>query len=531
MPFSAPSTFRTGLSPLALSATVLAFVLIAGCASGVDDHRDTESGEGAGSGHEPYTEDFRPQFHYSPTEGNMADPNGLLWFDEEFHLFHQQDGTWAHAVAPDLVHWEELPTALEHDELGQALSGSAVVDQDNTSGLFPETERGMVAIYTNTEGGEAQSIAYSQDDGRTWERYEGNPVIPNEGREDFRDPKVFWHQETEAWIMVISTGQAVEILSSPNLIDWEFHSEFGHDQGLQAAVWECPELFPLAVDGDPDNVRWVLAVSVGDNEETGGSTAQYFVGDFDGETFTNDNPADEVLVTDFGQDFYAAQSFTGGPDERRVWMGWIGNWGHPYSAPTEGWKNHMSTPRSLSLETVDGQVRLIQEPVAELDALRGDPFTLEATEIDGHLPLEVDSRSFEFEAEIDLGEAEEAGLRVFDGDASGTEEWFAIGSDAEHGEFVMDRAHAGVDTLWEPEREEDVEFGVRRSAQHVPDDGVLHVRGYVDEASVEVFVDGGALTGTMLTYPHPGNDGISLYSSGGTAVLESLTIYPMDPIR
>lgn len=527
MPFPA----RTPVPKPSPPAAALAVILLAGCTSGSGDPGGTAPEEDTGTAREAYTEDFRPRFHYSPAEGNMADPNGMLWFDDEFHLFHQQDGTWAHAVASDLVHWEELPTALEHDELGQALSGSAVVDGGNTSGLFPDTDRGMVAIYTNTEGGEAQSIAHSRDDGRTWERYEHNPVIPNDGREDFRDPKVFWHEETRAWIMVVSTGQAVEVFSSPDLLDWEFRSGFGHDQGLQTAVWECPELFPLAVDGDPEDTRWVLAVSVGDNEETGGSTAQYFVGDFDGETFTNTNPADEVLVTDLGQDFYAAQSFTGGPDERRVWMGWVGNWRHPYSAPTEDWKNHMSVPRSLSLETVDGQVRLVQEPVAELDQLRGEPFALEDTEIDGVLPLDVNGRSFEFEAEIDLGEAEEAGLRVFDGDASGTEEWFAVGGNTEHDEFVMDRSHAGVDTLWEPEREEDVEFGLRRAAHHVPEDGVLRLRGYVDEASVEVFVDGGALTGTMLAYPTPGNDGIALYSSGSTAVLESLTVYPMDPIR
>lgn len=516
-----PFASEVGLACVAL--------LIAGCtSSGETPNNTTAESNTTGPA---YDEDYRPRFHYSPTEGNMADPNGLMWFDDEFHLFHQQDGTWAHAVGDDLVHWDELPTALEHDDLGQALSGSAIVDGNNTSGLFTDTDRGMVAIYTNTEGGEAQSIAFSNDDGRTWERYEHNPVIPNDGREDFRDPKVFWYEETQNWIMVVSTGQAVEIFSSPNLIDWEFRSEFGHDEGLQVAVWECPELFPLAVDGDPDNTRWVLAVSVGDNEDTQGSTAQYFVGDFDGESFSNSNPADEVLITDAGQDFYAAQSFTGGPDDRRIWMGWVGNWRHPYSAPTEGWKNHMSIPRSLSLETVDDETRLIQQPIAELDDLRGEPFNLDSTEIDELQPLEMNSRSFEFEAEIDLADATEAGLRVFDGETSGTEEWFAIGANTEHDEFIMDRSHAGVDTLWEPEREEDIEFGVRRGSHYVPEDGIMQIRGYVDEASVEVFVDDSTLTGTMVTYPTPGNDGISLYSSGGTAELKSLTLYPMDPIR
>ncbi|MBE2998627.1 glycoside hydrolase family 32 protein [Nocardiopsis sp. HNM0947] len=493
-----------------------------------DGPADGDHGEGSGAS---YDEDLRPQFHYSPTEGDMADPNGLVYHDGEYHLFHQQWGTWAHAVSPDLVHWEELPTALEHDELGQALSGSAVVDHDNTSGLFPEGEGGIVTVHTNTEGGEAQSIAYSED-GRTFERYDGNPVLPNDGREDFRDPQVFWHEQSGSWIMAVSSGQKVEIFGSPDLLEWEKLSEFGDDQGMQTAVWECPELFELPVDGDPDDTRWVLAVSVGSSEETGGSTAQYFVGDFDGETFTSDDPPERERVVDAGQDFYAAQSFAEAPDDRRVWLAWVGNWAHPYAAPTEGWTNHMSVPREVTLRsTGDGDVELAQAPVDELDGLRGEPVHVPEGEIDGLVPVDFEGRSFEFEAEIDLGEAEEAGLRVFDGDASGEESWFAIGGNTEHGEFVMDRANGGPQTLHDPELEEDAEFGVRRAQEHEPEDGVLRMRGYVDESSVEVFVDDGSLTGTMLAYPEPGDAGVTLYASGGAARLESLTIHPMEAVR
>ncbi|GAB3709054.1 glycoside hydrolase family 32 protein [Nocardiopsis oceani] len=483
------------------------------------------------TGPDAYTEDLRPQFHYSPTEGDMADPNGLVYHAGEYHLFHQQWGTWAHAVSPDMVHWEELPTALEHDELGQALSGSAVVDHHNTSGLFPDGEGGIVAAYTNTEGGEAQSIAHSTDGGRTFERHEGNPVVPNDGREDFRDPQVFWHDQSESWIMVVATGSAVEIFGSPDLLEWDKLSEFGQDQGLQTAVWECPELFELPVEGDPERTEWVLAVSVGASEETGGSTAQYFVGDFDGESFTSHDPPERERIVDAGQDFYAAQSFAEAPDDRRVWLGWVGNWAHPYAAPTEGWTNHMSVPRELSLRpTGEGDLELAQKPVPELDELRGDPVHVPEGEIDGLRPVDFEGRSFEFEAEIDLGGAEEAGLRVFDGEASGQESWFAVGANTEHGEFVMDRANGGPQTLYDPELEE-VDFGVRRSWDHEPQDGVLRMRGYVDESSVEVFVDDGSLTGTMLAYPDPGDDGITLYSSGGRAHLESLTIHPMGQIR
>ncbi|WP_087137556.1 glycoside hydrolase family 32 protein, partial [Mycetocola reblochoni] len=510
----------------ALAGTAVLALAVTGCTS--------DGGAGRAEDDLAASEALRPGFHYSPSEGNMADPNGLLWSGEEFHLFHQQDGTWAHAVAPDLVHWEEQPTALEHDELGQALSGSAVMDPDNTSGLFPDTGRGMVAVYTNTEGGEAQSIAYSSDEGRSWERYDGNPVVANDGRTDFRDPKVFWHEQTAAWVMVVSAGSAVEILTSDDLIDWELRSEFGRDEGLHAAVWECPELFPLAVDGDPDDTRWVLAVSVGDNEETGGSTAQYFVGDFDGETFHNGSAPDEVRITDMGQDFYAAQSFSGDPEDRRVWLAWVGNWRHPYGTPTEGWANHMSVPRELSLESDGDDVVLVQRPVAELDGLRGEAVTVEDIAIDGSVPLDVAGRSLEFEAEIELGDADAAGLSVFEGDAGGREQRFRIGADAAAGEFVLDRSHAGMDAVRGADGEADPDPApeTRRSAAWEPvEDGVLRVRGYIDQSSVEVFVDDGRLSGTMLAYPDAGNDGISLYSEGGTARLVSLTVYPMDAIR
>ena len=161
------------------------------------------------------TDPFRPAYHYSPAKGNLADPNGLIYFDGEYHLFHQQDGTWAHAVSSDMVHWKPLGTALQHDALGLAMSGSCVDDGANTSGLVPGG--GMVAIYTSTTGGEAQSLAYSTDRGRSWRRYDGNPVIPNDGRKDFRDPKVFWHEPTKSWVMVVSVNDHVSIFRSPNL--------------------------------------------------------------------------------------------------------------------------------------------------------------------------------------------------------------------------------------------------------------------------------------------------------------------------
>ncbi|MGO4274452.1 glycoside hydrolase family 32 protein, partial [Paenibacillus sp. TAF58] len=234
-----------------------------------------------------YTEKFRPQYHLSPKSGNMSDPNGMVYFDGEYHQFYQNSAQWGHAVSKDLLHWEHLPVALARDSLGEIWSGSAVVDSKDTSGFFGG-KAGLVAIFTHFKAGvQSQSIAYSADKGRTWTKYEGNPVIPNPGLKDFRDPKVIWHAPTHSWVMVVSVDNRVRFYSSPDLKSWKMTSEFGSDQGSHAAVWECPDLFELPVEGSKTK-KWVLAVSIGSNDTTKGSTAQYFVGTFDGLTFKND---------------------------------------------------------------------------------------------------------------------------------------------------------------------------------------------------------------------------------------------------
>lgn len=528
----------------AVLAGIVLLALLTGCTGGPDSDRSS-SGPPAQPEPQEHTERWRPQYHYSPPEGRLADPDGLVWFEDEWHLFHQQDGTWAHAVSTDLVHWETLPVALEHDDLGQALSGSAVVDGANTSGLFPDGEGGLVAVYTSTEGGEAQSIAYSTDDGRTWQRYTGNPVIPNDGRADFRDPKVFWHEPSRRWVMVVSVGGGVELHASPDLVHWELLSRFGEGQGLHSAVWECPDLFPLPVGGNPDDVRWVLTVSVGDSEETDGSTAQYFVGDFDGTTFVRDpaTPPATVQVTDVGQDFYAAQTFEHAPDGRRLWMGWMGNWRFPYSAPTEPWQNAMSVPRELSLRRVvpgatapsgevlpDGGYVLVQVPVPELDVLDEDTATVtDVVLTDGELVLDDPGTAYEVVAEIDVGDADEVGLRVRerrDEDGS-VQEAAVVGVGADG--FFMDRTRSGVRTLADRSGAE-VDFGVRRTAAFEPVDGVVRMRVLVDEASVEAFVDDGDLAGTLVAYPGEGAAGLSVYAQGGTATLRSVAVTRLAPI-
>ncbi|MGW8880826.1 GH32 C-terminal domain-containing protein [Streptomyces mirabilis] len=268
----------------------------------------------------PYSETHRPQFHFTPDKNWMNDPNGLVYFKGEYHLFYQYnpngnswgDMSWGHAVSKDLVHWKQLPLALAHDDNEMVFSGSAVVDRDNTTGFGTKKNPAMVAIYTSyskATGIQAQSLAYSTDRGRTWTKYQGNPVI-DIGSKDFRDPKVQWYAPTKSWLMTVSMSaeHKVRFYSSKNLKDWKLQSEFG-PAGATGGVWECPDLFPLAVDGDRKKTKWVLVVNINPGGIAGGSAAQYFVGDFDGKEFTAEDkgtytPPTGTVVQDFeGTDF------------------------------------------------------------------------------------------------------------------------------------------------------------------------------------------------------------------------------------
>ncbi|MFF4017351.1 GH32 C-terminal domain-containing protein [Streptomyces sp. NPDC001843] len=275
----------------------------------------------------PYSETYRPQFHFTPERNWMNDPNGLVYYEGEYHLFYQYnpngnswgDMSWGHAVSTDLVHWKQLPLALSYDDNEMVFSGSAVVDWDNTTGFGTKTNPPMVAIYTShnkSTGVQAQSIAYSTDRGRTWTKYQGNTVI-DIGSKDFRDPKVQWYEPTKSWLMTVSLSaeHKVRFYSSKNLKDWELQSEFG-PAGATGGVWECPDLFPLAVDGDPKKTKWVLIVNINPGGIAGGSAAQYFVGDYDGKKFTAEDegaytPPTGTVVQDFESTDFGSWTTTG----------------------------------------------------------------------------------------------------------------------------------------------------------------------------------------------------------------------------
>jgi fructan beta-fructosidase len=463
------------------------------------------------------SEPYRPRVHYSPAQGNLADPNGLVYVDGEYHLFFQHDGRWAHAVSKDRLFWRDLGIALDRDGDDQALSGSAVVDHHNTSGLV-SSSNGIVAVFTSTRGGEAQSIAASSDRGRTFVRFPGNPVLHHDGAPDFRDPKVFWHPESHAWVMVVSNGDHVSIFGSPDLIQWTHLSDFGQGEGLHTAVWECPDLFPLPLDGRQDALRWVLHVSVGDSEATDGSTSQYFIGTFDGTTFVNQNPPDDVMVTDFGQDFYAAQTWSDDHQADTVWIGWMGNWRYPYGAPTGSWHGAMSLPRTLSLETRSGRPRVIQR-VIDTAPLRRRTAAVRDLDVDGLHTMPDRHTSFELEATVEWEQLDEVALHVL----RGSDDFVSAGFDARTGTVFVDRSSSGTAGVSDRDGHP-VTSGRRSEPVDDPTMKTLHIHAIVDRCSVEVFFQAGRHVASVLVFTDESNDGIAWQTTGGTAKVRGCRI-------
>lgn len=324
-----------------------------------------------------FTEQWRPLNHFTPQENWMNDPNGLVYYDGLYHLFYQHNPkahvwgnmSWGHAVSTDLLNWQEKPVALLPDVnenkqgLGYIFSGSVVVDWNNTSGFQQGEHPPLVAIFTHhsEQAVQCQSIAYSNDAGETWTKFEGNPVIENPGIRDFRDPKVFWHQDSKQWVMVLAAGQVVKLFGSTDLKSWQFLSDFGEDVGSHAGEWECPDLFQLTTeDGE---TKWVLIVSINPGGPNGGCGTQYFVGEFNGNRFETDH--DNVKWFDYGPDNYAGVTFDGlqRVDGRRIMIGWMSNWTYAGDLPTYPWSGAMALPRELTLLSTSNGHLLANKPV------------------------------------------------------------------------------------------------------------------------------------------------------------------------
>lgn len=490
-----------------------------------------------------YREQYRPQIHFSPPSMWMNDPNGMVYYDGEYHLFYQYypDSTvwgpmhWGHAVSTDMVIWENLPIALYPDSLGYIFSGSAVIDRQNTSGFGNTENPPMVAIFTHhdPEGFPAgridfqvQSIAYSLDKGRTWTKYADNPVIPNPGIQDFRDPKVSWHEASQQWVMILAVKDRVHLYNSPDLKSWTFASEFGINTGSHGGVWECPDLFPLPVDGDPTQTKWVLLLSINPGGPNGGSATQYFIGDFDGSTFTLDPEfAPDVLPVfgapdveravwlDYGPDNYAGVTFSDIPetDGRRLFMGWMSNWDYAQVVPTDLWRSAMTLPRGLSLRTTPGGLRVFSQPVREISSLYSGGFevlqfpTEGAQEItsaipDGPLPLQIELEAIASPTEM-VGDF---GLLLYN-DIGDT---LRVGYRPSTGHYFVDRSQAGPNDFSD-------KFAGLNTAPRIMTDAVIKLQLFIDVASVELFGDDGAGVLTANFFPEADFNHIALFSEGG----------------
>jgi fructan beta-fructosidase len=445
------------------------------------------------------SEPNRPQFHYTPVKNWMNDPNGLVYFDGEYHLFHQYNPhgdtwghmSWGHAVSRDLQRWEHLPVALHEEDGVMMFSGSAVVDEKNTSGFGTDGKPPMVAIYTGHTGAkQTQNLAYSTDRGRTWTKYSGNPVI-DENLKDFRDPKVLRDEGSRRWLMVVALPDQhkVRFYSSTDLKKWERLGEFG-GEGVVDGIWECPDLLqlPVATRDLRDVVpsRDVLVVSVGGGTPAGGGGVQYFIGAFDGKTFRNDNPRELKLFADYGPDFFAAQSFAHLPaaQNRSVWVGWMSNWRYAHAEPTRPWRTAQSLPRELGLLETPAGVRLVQSPARELRQLRGRQLDKSAFATAG--------QSLEILATLDLTGA--AGAVASFSVLGDGEHATVIGYDAARQEMFVDRRNSAGGAPFHKD------FPGRYAAPlAAPPGGQVRLHVFVDRTSVEVFSGHGPLFANGLS--------------------------------
>ena len=325
-------------------------------------------------------EKYRPSYHHAPERGWMNDPNGLFFKDGVWHLYYQYNpyGSmwgnmhWAHSTSTDLVHWQQQPVALAPDAWGTMFSGSCVVDHNNTAGFGKDA---IISMYTSSRptpfGGDvqAQCIAYSNDGGKTFTKYVGNPVITDE-KKDFRDPHVFWNEEAGFWNMILAAGQEMQIFSSSNLKDWKLESSFGHEYGNHGGVWECPDLMKMKVRGT-DKDKWMLICNINPGGPFGGSATQYFIGQFDGHKFTCEDEPSETKWMDYGKDHYATVTFDNAPEGRRCAIAWMSNWQYANQVPTMQFRSANSIVRDLGLFEYNGETYCSVTPAREMDSIRG----------------------------------------------------------------------------------------------------------------------------------------------------------------
>ena len=508
------------------------------------------------------TDYYRPSYHFTPLYGWMNDPNGMVYKDGEYHLYFQYNpyGSkwgnmhWGHAVSKDLVHWEHLDPAIARDPVGHIFSGSSVVDKKNTAGFG---KNAIIAIYTNNSVNhdEVQCIAYSSDNGRTFTKYEGNPVLtPFDGLKDFRDPKVFWYEKGKCWYMIVSADKETRFYKSKNLKKWTYVSAFGKGLGQQPCQYECPDFFQLPVNGDKKKMKWVMTMNINPGCWFGGSATEYFVGDFDGKKFTCPD-ANEVKWLDWGKDHYATVTFSNTGD-RVLGITWMSNWQYANLTPFKQNRGANGLPRELKLYEKNGKYYVSENVAPEVYALRketkdlADASVADAQDLKG-VAANMNG-AFEIEADVTPDANGIAGIEISNNKRERTMIYF----DMKQGKVVMDRTESGltdfgkqavphdIELAWDKQRAAEGKEPARIAnsinykndfalATWAPlslcEDGkkTYHVDIFVDKSSVELFVDGGRIAMTNLVFPVAPYGNVKLYTQGGKAEFKNMKLHKL----
>lgn len=421
---------------------------------------------------------------------------------------------WGHSSSKDLISWQHHPVAIQPNGLGAVFSGSSVVDKDNTAGFGKDA---IIAIYTSAGASQIQSLAYSLDNGMTFHVYEKNPIIAAD--KECRDPNMFWHEKSGKWILVLAAALEKEmwIYSSPDLKNWTKESSFGHGYGAQEGVWECPDLMELPVRGT-DRTKWVLICNINPGGPFGGSAAQYFVGDFDGKTFTCDTKPEVTKWMDYGKDHYAAVSWSNTPEKRHTVIAWMSNWQYANNVPTKQFRSANTLPRDIELyEGSDGELYLAATPALEVNALRTGKalkygaFSAGTKKVSRKLPVENSGI-----CEINLELAPRSADKVYITLSNDKDEQTVMTYDLRNSTFSMDRTASGLTDF-------NKDFPAITVAP-CPAEAKQRLRLFIDRCSIEAFEGDGRFAMTNLVFPQHPYTTISIAVDKGRCKVNNLTV-------
>lgn len=466
------------------------------------------------------TPQWRPVYHFTAPKNWLNDPNGLIYLDGVYHLYYQHNPlenkwghmSWGHATSKNLLHWNHLPVAIPEIETKDTttwiFSGSAVLDEHNSSGFGKNGKAPVVAIYTADQPKqqkESQFIAFSNDGGLTYTNYAGNPVVDIH-KKDFRDPSVIWLEDQHKWLMTVAVPaeHKVQFYASANLKNWELLSEFGN-QGDTRKIWECPSLTPMNVDGNPAKKKWLLMISSGNQDAATGM--QYFIGDFDGKTFTNDNKQETQLFVDYGRTFYAAIPYNNLPNNRRMMIGWL----MPFETPTSPWRGQMSIPRDLQLKTTSTGVRLYQQPSEQIGSY--------LHKLPAAQKLRLKSQS------INSKELQLSNSKSFNANAYWADAEFTLGTAADFGFKIAQDVVIGYNV-----QRNELYIRDGKDTQHVniqPVNNKIRLQVLLDKSTVEVFVNDGEKVITTLIFPDKAATGFSVFAENGEVTLNGLKAWDL----